>query len=806
MKTGKHFLLKAALLPFFLTPVAYSAITPIEKAKRETIQEIQSVIEPLFDKYCGDQCKVLSIQPDIQLSVEDEIAPGFDQVEGANALSLEPASVHIKVLIDEMIGKNSLKNLLELVQKHLDVFSYPVFIEKTMARFPQSQRAAQKAAELKGQIENDFKEKINQIIQQFCPQQCLLGDVDMQVDPVNAEEAQYGSSSEFVQSGETALYLRKVGATLLVDTSLTAEEQLNLLEMARLKTNNIKNVELAMKSMRFPENRAALLNRKGATGAGAGEFFGYSDAFQGTKQASSQDLKSTSDSKTTKAETTNQSTNTRNSESNSSNSNSRTNSNNNSNSTSRFSENSARQDRYERYEKIERVEDGDAVQAELEKIKVGAILFACAVLALLVFIAISTTARSRSSGKDASSMLKIFQVGSSRKRAREAGGAVAEKGQPRTNSENLNLIAKRYEIEQLKEELMKVYAEQPRVAKLVFSRILREEGVEVTAQYVFLFGEAIVIDILRDPSLQSDLNELMDYYVKTSFELTDEETLELLKALHNRTVAAKMVAIGNRSGNLFDFLVEMDHLQILELIRNESLTVTAIVLTQCNPQKRQAIYGHLDASTQLRLLTELSRIDHLPREYIYNVANALKRKRKDNPKLDTETLPGSDVLVHLLERADFEAQRTVLNNLTSFNPDSARQVLSKIVSLDTLLYLRDSQLLEIVLGLKHDELLRFLKGAPQHIRNAVLDKSPKELVDELKDELSQLNLINQETYQAIERKVINRIKALANDGSINLIEINERMFSKDRNPAYDSIQSAATDKSQTVSLKQAAGW
>ena len=88
----------------------------------------------------------------------------------------------------------------------------------------------------------------------------------------------------------------------------------------------------------------------------------------------------------------------------------------------------------------------------------------------------------------------------------------------------------------------------------------------------------------------------------------------------------------------------MDGLQILELIRTESLTVKSIVLTQCDPQKRSIVYAQMDPDARMKILGELSRIDYLPKDYIFNVANALKRKKRDSPKLNTEALPGSKSL------------------------------------------------------------------------------------------------------------------------------------------------------------------
>ena len=76
---------------------------------------------------------------------------------------------------------------------------------------------------------------------------------------------------------------------------------------------------------------------------------------------------------------------------------------------------------------------------------------------------------------------------------------------------------------------------------------------------------------------------------------------------------------------------------------------------------------------------------------------------------------------------DRRLQQVVIRNLEVTNPDSARTVKGKLVCLDTLRFLRDGQLLEVVLSLSHDELLQFLKGCPTEVRQSIFAKSPKEL-------------------------------------------------------------------------------
>ncbi len=773
MKRKRNFFIKITQWSFLFiiilgtSKVAQSASLNADQLKRKSISEVKKVIEPILKKYCDDQCKLLSSQAQVTVAVPDELEPGFDiNLQNGGNPEIEVSEVKVNLLIGDLVGPNSKKKLLELIDQHFEDLPYPVEIETKIAHFPQPIASSRKVAEIKERISKEFTSALSDLIGRFCPQHCLLGDYDVKVDPVNPEEAQYGSIGEFVQDGDVAVKINRIEGTILTDSSLSPEEQYGLLEMAKLKTGFLKNVYLDHKSISFPQGLtngiASGVNVSGRRGLAS------STSKDSKSQSNSEFFKNKQDLFTSSK---------------------KFNSNSQLNQTNENKENKS--EKFVHYEKIERVEDGDIVQSQIQEFEIYSLIFAVSVLSLLIFIALATYRPKRGPNEN---IHRFIQDG--KNQSPETNESFAK---PPSRLENINSVAIRYEIERLQSELTQIFGEQPRVAKQVFSRILTEEGVEVTACYIELFGEAIVVDMLRDPSLQTDLSDLMEYYAKNPVEMDDNDKLELLKSLHNRTIAAKMFILGHRSTSLFDFLAEMDKLQVLELIRNESITVKAIVLTQTDPMKRTAIYAQMDEDTKMRLLTELSRIDHLPKDYIYNVAVALKRKRSDNPKLNTEALPGSDVLVSLLERANIQTQKSVMSMLNTKNPDSAHAVKSKLVSVDTLAYLRDNHLLEVVLGLKHEELIRFLKGSTEHVRNAIFAKSPQELVIELQEEIEGLDNVSRDEYQNISRKILNRVKVMANDGSINLIETNEKMFAADLTPE-------GQNPNNNEEFKKVAGW
>ena len=736
--------------------------------KKRGEQQVRQVLEPLVNQYCREQCQIIHVETEVDLAVDDLTTPGFE--EGGRA-TLAPAAARVKMLVDENLGSQTRNKILALFKEHLDQLDYPVQVEPRITRFPQPASSTYRVAELRARVVRDIRASIQGMLTQFCAEHCVLGDFDVQTEAVNPEDVDYASSQEYFQDGPAAIRVKGVKAVVMTDQALPPEEAAGMVEMVKLKVSPYRNSEVLAQSMRFPKNLQMMAGSQVPWAQGRSP--ASSDAKESREIKDQKELREARDSRETReSKELKDSTESRNQTS---------------NQTLRQQNDSSdvRKERVEHYEKIERVENGDAVQAVLDKFKLYGIILSSIMLALLFTLVAISFRR------------QIFDGGKGQDGGKESGrdgktATATPDNLSLTNDEKATLIGKRIEASRLHDELTAIYSEQPKVAKHVFTHVLTEEGVETTAQYLEIFGESVVMDLLRDPGLQSDLTELMDFYARNTFDINDDERLGLLKKLHHRTVTAKMQVHGSRSAVLFDFLAEMDAPQMFEMIKNESNTVKAIVLTQCDSKRRQVLFQSYDEPTQLKLMAELSRIDHLPKNYIHNVASALRRKKLENPKLNTEALPGTDVLVSFLERSSMDAQRNIIQQLMATSGGEALHSLkSKLVSVETLRYLKDVVLTEIITSVKHDELVQFLKGCNDEIRNSVLNKVPRDLGDDLSEELVMAETVSREVFAVVERKVLNRIKTMANSGQINLSDVNDRIFAEQF--GYDQREVTSTD-------------
>ena len=759
MKKKQMVMVFLALISFI--QIAHAAPNTLD-AKKQGEQEIRHVVEPLLDQYCHDQCKIIHVETEVDLSVGDLTTPGFE--DGAGRASLAPASGKINILIDENVGVKNLAKITDLIKEHLRSLDYPVSIETKTTKFPQPASSNYRVAELRERVSKDIKNSINGLLSQFCPKNCVLGTFDVQTEAVNPDDVDYASGQDYFQDGPAAVRVKSVTASIMVDEALPASEAVGILEMAKLKVSQFKNTDITSQKMKFPKTASELdamiaaakekdaedkdEERSPASVLASSKESKESKELKDSKET--RDSKEMKDSKESKLDSK----------------------------TETISKNDTgnKTEHIEKYEKIERVESGDAVQAVLDKFRLYGIIISGIILALLSTLVLTSFRKQIFSGQGKGG----GAGGGDSKSENKVSHTFGFNNEDLTSNEKAAIIAKRIEADRIFNDLTNIFSEQPKVAKHVFTNVLTEEGVEELAQYLEMFGESVIMDLLKDPGLQADCAELMDFYTKNTFDMNEEEKMSLLKKLHHRTTTAKMQIFGSRSATLFDFLAEMESNQISDMIKSESNTVKAIVLTQCDQKKRQGVFNSYDESSRLKLMTELSRIDHLPKNYIFNVASALRRKKTENPKYNTEALPGSDVLVSFLEKSGLETQKAIVQQLmSSSSGDAIHALKAKLASLETIRYIKDNHVTEIATSLKHDELVQFLKGATADIRDAVLNKVPQDLAIEISEEIDMAEAVGRETYITIERKVLNKIKILANQGQINLAEVNERMFANE---------------------------
>jgi flagellar motor switch protein FliG len=731
-----------------------------EKLRQETIFAVKGRVNPLLGQYCRDACSIIDVKVDIEEAVAETDDLGFEAVVGEDLnATLFVDKITLEIQVDDRVTSVNRDRLLQILRNNLQNVGSTVDIVWRPVTVPQIGQGAAMEEQLKRQLALKLSQAIEKVIDAYCPDDCVLSAVAVDGKLVTPDEAQGAAPEEIVRdkSGNAILKIENIDIEVAMDSGLRGDIRKKITNIMKARTRFASPINLDVQVTAFPESYA---KQKEKEQKSSEDPFGLSKLRE--TLTIFKELAGTKEIFTT--------------------------------TTSRDSSATQRENTSESSQKNENALSTSSQQAgEVDVWKWAAVIGA---LLLLGGFMLMLVLRFSQANRDAKLMMQALEpaAGFGRQGASAGSGtpvAVDASGHPikvEVNgavagaggiaAEARREMTQRLKIVELKDELIRVFLDQPKVAKETFSRLLQEEGIESTAKYVHIFGHLVIFELLGDPNLQRDLYELSEFYHKTEFDFRVEEEHKLLTQLKTRVTANEIRVLTRKQTDKFDFLLKLDSSQIYNLLVEEKPQVQSIVLTQLDHKRRRAVFDMYQGPAKVDLMRELCRADAIPKEYLSNVAKALEKKVMTRPEFDTENLRSNDILLELMEKAELVEQRDLMRNLLETNPEAARGIKLKLVTVEVMPYLKDGHLLELVLGMDREDLLSFLSGTREHIRALLLAKAPEELAESWLEDLANIKGFNEQNFRLVELKVINRIRALVNNGVINLLDINDMIFGK----------------------------
>lgn len=715
-----------------------------------TERKIKESLNPVLKKYCHNSCELVGVKVAVEEELGEEGDLGFESVTGSS----EKKNVYVnkvtaEIQVDDMVSASNIARLEQILYNHLRGFGVDTSIEWRKVQLPNIGEGGGQVQNLKDQLEQKLQKAVQSVISSYCPTECILAQVNIEGSQISPELAKDYPLNRIVTdpTGRSIMRIDDVDLEVTIDAKLGAESRGRIASLLKAKTSFAAPLNLNISVTEFPETYTEKMNRLNQNSEDPYGLEKLKRTLTLFKELAGTKEIITTQTSTSKEE---------------------------SNSISRKSES----------EKVSaRQVDSSQMQNYSESGTLDYVMYIGGAL-LLAGLLIALFMRVLSVSKEAKNMVQAVP-GQVQSNPYQSLSNPANAGHETYNSSGqmrpqMNLSehsSLRMRVEDLKSEIIRILMENNRVARETFGRMLKEEGVEDTAKYIKILGQMVIIELLDDPNLQRDLYSLSEFYHNSNFDFELKEEYELLQKLKTKITASEIRVLTRKSLDKFDFLSKLDSEQIYNLVADETPQVQSIVLTQLDRKRRLSVFNMYQGRTKMSLMSELCKADAIPKEYLSNVALALGRKVSSRPEFDTQNLRSSEVLVDLMERADLGEQRKLMSNLIGSNPEAARGIKMRLVTIELMPFMKDGHLLEIILDMERDELLGFLKGTREHIRDLLLRKAPPELADSWIEDLNYMAGVDESSYRMAEMNVLRRIRNLASNGAIRIMEINEMIFS-----------------------------
>lgn len=258
------------------------------------------------------------------------------------------------------------------------------------------------------------------------------------------------------------------------------------------------------------------------------------------------------------------------------------------------------------------------------------------------------------------------------------------------------------------------------------------------------------------------------------FELDDvtmEETKQILDEFYISFISKQMLLSKETLGRPFAFLFDMNDAQILRLLQDEGSRVAALVLAQLPAEQAARIVAKLSPDVQADVVVELGKLDELPPEAIEEVAANLAEKALTIPRFAEISTGGTRSLAGVLGELDPQVEKQLLESLKKRDPQLATQLKKVYFTFEDITLLPDDVVREVLRGMETSVLALSLKGAPDPIREKVLNNLAERARAMLDDELNMLGRVPRRRVEEAQRAVVSRVHEVEKSGLFSLEDI-----------------------------------
>lgn len=225
-------------------------------------------------------------------------------------------------------------------------------------------------------------------------------------------------------------------------------------------------------------------------------------------------------------------------------------------------------------------------------------------------------------------------------------------------------------------------------------------------------------------------------------------------------------AVPNAPAHHFEFVNELEPVQLRSVLRDESPSAIALVLAHVDRQLAAAVVRELPAETQGEVARRIAKMGRLSREVVVRVEEALREKVRRQANEVTDRVEGTETLAAILRHMHPSEGDSILRDLREESVDLAGEIESRLYTVDLLRSISQRDLADLFRELEDTTIAVFLRGKDESLRAAVLRSLSDRRAQLVSDEYAHSGPQPRETVDEATALVLNRLRILEEQGAI----------------------------------------
>ncbi|CAM3100757.1 Flagellar motor switch protein FliG [Arthrobacter ulcerisalmonis] len=315
-------------------------------------------------------------------------------------------------------------------------------------------------------------------------------------------------------------------------------------------------------------------------------------------------------------------------------------------------------------------------------------------------------------------------------------------------------------------------------AAVLLMQMSNENASRVLSQFSETEAEDIAAEIVRLKSVDADVAEdiLADFHdAASSGRRGARGGRELAEGLLTASFGSEKAAgVMNRlaltmAGRSFEFLEDLEPVQVLALLEAELPQTIALVLAHLSPRHASAVMAGLPGNLRADVAHSIATMGSPAPDAVRVVAESLKlRGGATNSRQKSDAVGGIQPLVDIINRSDSGTERAVLEGLDAMDPDLAVELRNRMVAFADIVALERKDVQQVLRGVDTSVLALALKGASETVVETVTTNVSGRNQEILRAEMQATGPVRASQVEEARAEIVRAMRQLEADGVITL--------------------------------------
>lgn len=244
--------------------------------------------------------------------------------------------------------------------------------------------------------------------------------------------------------------------------------------------------------------------------------------------------------------------------------------------------------------------------------------------------------------------------------------------------------------------------------------------------------------------------------------LGEEEAKKVLEKLSKSMQAAKN----------FSYLSKVRPQQIAEFIINEHPQTIALILAHMDSSSAAETLGYFSDAERADISIKMASLGDISPQIIKRVSAVLENKLESLTSYKVE-VGGPRAVAEIFNRLGAKAAKVTLSHIEQSDEQLAIKIKEMMFTFEDIIKLDKNAIVEILKAADKKDLTMALKSAPEELKQKFLSNMSQRAGETFIEELQYLGVVKVRDVEAAQRKVVEIVQALSEQGIISIGEADD---------------------------------